>query len=174
MDHDRFVAPAQSRSRALYLQNNVNSSEIAERIHANHKGRVQYAIYSKGKSGEPVEGRMKASTDMNSNTSNDIILSNFQNANYREPPLGCRPGLRKNSVTHEWREGSKLVRGMTRSKKSPSRSPLARNAEINMFTGFVKEGPAELNTKEVHHLRGVGVMAAGAECGTRPRVNGVL
>jgi len=153
---------------------NLDSHEVGERIHENNRGRVQYNLFKdSGVAGEPVTGFMKRKSSSNPNKSSYEMNSNFHDTQY-ETPLSCIPGLRKNPVLHEWRKGNNLMRKVARSKRSPDRSPLARNAEINMFTGYVKDGPAGIDNKEVMTLRKLGVMVPGSKIAVRRRVNGVL
>jgi len=153
---------------------NLDSHEVGERIHENNRGRVQYNLFKdSGVAGEPVTGFMKRKSSSNPNKSSYEMNSNFHDTQY-ETPLSCIPGLRKNPVLHEWRKGNNLMRKVARSKRSPDRSPLARNAEINMFTGYVKDGPAGIDNKEVMTLRKLGVMVPGSKIAVRRRVNGVF
>ncbi len=105
--------------------------------------------------------------NISTNKSHEIMRANFENTSYRTP-LSHTVGMRKNLILNEWRKGDSMLREPRRTKRAPpGKSSLSRNAEINMFTGYVNGRPGRIPLREVDELRGLGVMVPGHRVATK-------
>eukprot|EP00472_Partenskyella_glossopodia_P013722 CAMPEP_0197519262 /NCGR_PEP_ID=MMETSP1318-20131121/4517_1 /TAXON_ID=552666 /ORGANISM="Partenskyella glossopodia, Strain RCC365" /LENGTH=215 /DNA_ID=CAMNT_0043070129 /DNA_START=39 /DNA_END=683 /DNA_ORIENTATION=+ len=163
----------QNEARTRYIHQ-FSSNRVDDRIKRNHSGPTQYS-YVGGKYPNPIDGdKFQRKPNHNATALSSQMKYNFKNTQYSQP-LSHTPGMRQNKIIHEWRKGDQLLRKTKQNRRPPpGRSPLARNAEINIFTGHVKSKHAEMKLKEVRTLRHKGINAISPIAGINPRTNGLL